>query len=107
MPGKQPKRGHAATVRRQKTLCPDARVAGPNSTAPSSAATGAWRSEFNVLHDLPHQIDRLRPFVDAFAYHYNHHGPHDALNGRTRAEYLNPRQRTPPPSHMSRTRKLA
>lgn len=50
---------------------------------------GAWRYEFYAVHDLPHQIDKLQPFVDAFAYRYNHHRPHDALDGKTPAEYLN------------------
>jgi transposase InsO family protein len=49
---------------------------------------GAWRYEFYAVHDLPHQIDRLQPFVDAFAHRYNHHRPHDALDGQTPAEYL-------------------
>lgn len=30
----------------------------------------------------------LQPFVDAFAHRYNHHRPHDALDGQTPAEYL-------------------
>src|SRR5690606_33943482 len=49
---------------------------------------GAWRYEFYAVNDLPHQIDRLQPFVDAFAHRYNHHRPHDALDGQTPAEYL-------------------
>lgn len=63
---------------------------------------GAWRYEFYAVHDLPHQIDRLQPFVDAFAHRYNHCRPHDALDGRTPAQYLsNPGNGTPPASHMS------
>lgn len=63
---------------------------------------GAWRYEFYAVHDLPHQIDRLQPFVDAFAHRYNHHRPHDALDGMTPAEYLSTfSYGDPPPSHMS------
>ena len=63
---------------------------------------GAWRYEFYAVHDLPHQIDRLQPFVDAFAHRYNHYRPHDALDGQTPAEYLSAfSSGTPPPSHMS------
>jgi putative transposase len=63
---------------------------------------GSWRYEFYAVHDLPHQIDRLQPFVDAFAYRYNHHRPHDALDGQTPAEYLNSfSRRSPQASHMS------
>jgi transposase len=64
---------------------------------------GAWRYEFYAVHDLPHQIDRLQPFVDAFAHRYNHHRPHDALDGLTPAEYLftATRKGAPTASHMS------
>jgi transposase InsO family protein len=50
---------------------------------------GSWRYEFYAVYDLPHRIENLQPFVDAFAYRFNHHRPHDALDGRTPAEYLN------------------
>lgn len=49
---------------------------------------GAWRYEFYAAYDLPHRLDKLQPFLDAFAYRYNHHRPHDALDGKTPAEYL-------------------
>lgn len=63
---------------------------------------GAWRYEFYAVHDLPCQIDRLQPFVDAFAHRYNHHRPHDALDGQNPAEYLSTfSSGAPPPSHMS------
>lgn len=63
---------------------------------------GAWRYEFYAVHDLPHHIDRLQPFVDAFAHRYNHHRPHDALDGQTPAEYLSTfSSGNPQPSHMS------
>lgn len=63
---------------------------------------GSWRYEFYAVHDLPHQIDKLQPFVDAFAHRYNNHRPHDALDGQTPAEYLsNLSSGNPPPSHMS------
>ena len=63
---------------------------------------GSWRYEFYAAYDLPHRLDQLQPLVDAFAYRFNHHRPHDALDGRTPAEYL----RTlscgkPSASHMS------
>ncbi len=63
---------------------------------------GAWRYEFYAVHDLPHQIDRLQPFVDAFAHRYNHYRPHDALDGQTPAEYLSTLSTgNHKPSHMS------
>ena len=63
---------------------------------------GSWRYEFYAVHDLPHQIDRLQPFVDAFAHRYNHHRPHDALDGQTPAEYLKTCScGNAQPSHMS------
>ena len=63
---------------------------------------GAWRYEFYAVHDLPHQIDRLQPFVDAFAHRYNHYRPHDALDGQTPAEYLSTfSSGAPKKSHMS------
>ena len=51
-------------------------------------AQGSWRYEFYACFDLPARIDKLQPFVDAFAHHYNHHRPHQALDDRTPAEYL-------------------
>ena len=63
---------------------------------------GSWRYEFYAVYDLPHQIKDLQPFVDAFAHRYNNHRPHDALDGKTPAEYLNSIScRKPKPSHMS------
>ena len=63
---------------------------------------GAWRYEFYAAYDLPHRLDRLQPFVDAFAHRYNHHRPHDALDGLTPAEYLKTcSSGDPPASHMS------
>ncbi len=49
---------------------------------------GSWRYEFYAVYDLPHSIDKLQPLVDAFAHRFNHHRPHDALDGKTPAEYL-------------------
>jgi transposase InsO family protein len=49
---------------------------------------GSWRYEFYAVYDLPHRIEKLQPLVDAFAYRFNHHRPHDALDGRTPADYL-------------------
>lgn len=51
-------------------------------------AQGSWRYEFYACYELPSQIDKLQPLVDAFAHRFNHHRPHDALDGRTPAEYL-------------------
>jgi len=62
---------------------------------------GAWRYEFYAAYDLPHRLDRLQPFLDAFAHRYNHHRPHDALDGKTTAEYLKTLSSAPKPSHMS------
>lgn len=63
---------------------------------------GTWRYEFYAVHDLPHQIERLQPFVDAFAHRYNHYRPHDALDGKTPAEYLSKAGNgNPTASHMS------
>lgn len=58
-----------------------------------------------VASILPHQIDKLQPFVDAFTHRYNHHRPHDALDGPALAEYLKTFSGAPlKPSHMSWTR---
>ena len=62
---------------------------------------GAWRYEFYACFDLPHRIDKLQTFVDAFAHRYNHHRPHQALGDRTPAEYLKTISGGPPASHMS------
>jgi putative transposase len=63
-------------------------------------AQGSWRYEFYAVHDLPSRIDKLQPLVDAFAYRFNHQRPHDALDGRTPAEYLKALSLGVPPSHM-------
>jgi len=63
---------------------------------------GSWRYEFYAAYDLPHRLDRLQAFVDAFAHRFNHHRPHDALDGRTPAEYLKSFScELPLPSQMS------
>ena len=64
-------------------------------------AQGAWRYEFYGCFDLPHRIDKLQAYVDAFAHRYNHHRPHQALGDRTPAEYLATISSGPPASHMS------
>jgi len=51
-------------------------------------AQGSWRYEFYASYDLPPQIHKLQPLVDAFAHRFNHYRPHDALDGKTPAEYL-------------------
>jgi putative transposase len=64
-------------------------------------AQSTWRYEFYATYDLPHRIDKLQAFVDAFAHRFNHHRPHDSLAGQTPAEYLQTLgQGDPPPSHM-------
>jgi putative transposase len=64
-------------------------------------AQSSWRYEFYATYDLPHRIDKLQAFVDAFAHRFNHHRPHDALGGRTPAEYLQTLGHGDPlPSHM-------
>lgn len=64
-------------------------------------AQSSWRYEFYATYDLPHRIDKLQDFVDAFTHRYNYHRPHDALGGRTPAEYLQALgQGDPPLSHM-------
>ena len=63
---------------------------------------GSWRYEFYAAYDLPHRLDKLQPFVDAFAHRFNHHRPHDALDGQTPAEYLRTlSDGNLPASHMS------
>lgn len=65
-------------------------------------AQSTWRYEFYATYDLPHRLDRLQDFVDAFAHRFNHHRPHQALGDRTPAEYLKTLGiGDPPPSHMS------
>ena len=64
-------------------------------------AQGSWRYEFYGCFDLPHRVDKLQTFVDAFAHRYNHHRPHQALGDRTPAEYLASISSGPPASHMS------
>ncbi|MEN9545020.1 MAG: hypothetical protein RLZZ598_1853, partial [Pseudomonadota bacterium] len=62
---------------------------------------GAWRYEFYESYDLPHRLDQLQPFVDAFAHRYNHVRPHDALDMQTPAQYLESISKgCPVPSHM-------
>lgn len=51
-------------------------------------AQGSWRYEFYACFDLPSRLAKLQPLVDAFAHRFNHHRPHQALGGRTPAEYL-------------------
>jgi putative transposase len=64
-------------------------------------AQSTWRYEFYATYDLPHRIDKLQAFVDAFAHRFNHRRPHDALGGQTPAEYLQTlSEGDPPPSHM-------
>ena len=63
-------------------------------------AQGSWRYEFYAAYELPHRLDRLQPLVDAFAHRFNNYRPHDALDGRTPAEYLKTISPEPPPSHM-------
>lgn len=62
---------------------------------------GAWRYEFYQCYDLPHRLDQLQPLVDTFAHRFNHFRPHDALDLKTPAEYLESlSQRDHSESHM-------
>ena len=63
-------------------------------------AQGSWRYEFYACFDLPARINKLQPFVDAFAHRYNHQRPHQALDDRTPAEYLAMIGSGHPASHM-------
>ena len=63
-------------------------------------AQSNWRHEFYASYELPHQIDKLQPLVDAFAHRYNHHRPHQALGDLTPAQYLSRLSPETPPSHM-------
>jgi len=63
-------------------------------------AQGSWRYEFYASYDLPRRLDRLQPLVDAFAHRFNHDRPHQALGGRTPAEYLSARSSETRASHM-------
>lgn len=63
---------------------------------------GSWRYEFYAAYDLPNRLDKMQLFVDTFAHRYNHNRPHDALDGRTPADYLKSISRgDPTASHMS------
>ena len=62
-------------------------------------AQSSWRYEFYSC-ELPHQIDKLQPLVDAFAHRYNHQRPHQALGDLTPAQYLIVLSPATPPSHM-------
>ena len=64
-------------------------------------AQGSWRYEFYACFDLPHRIDRLQTYVDAFAHRFNHHRPHQALGDQTPAEYLQAISSGHLASHMS------
>ena len=63
-------------------------------------AQSSWRYEFYACYDLPARLDKLQTYVDAFAHRFNHVRPHDALDGKTPAEYLQTISAAPP-SHMS------
>ncbi len=63
---------------------------------------GAWRYEFYACLDLPTRFDKIVQMADAFQPLYNHHRPHGALAGKTRAEYLSSRRADDTPeSQMS------
>jgi len=62
-------------------------------------APSSWRYEFYPSYDLPVQIDKLQPLVDAFAHRYNHHRPHQALGDLTPEEYLRRISPQTPTSH--------
>lgn len=65
-------------------------------------AQSTWRYEFYAIHDLPHHLDKLQREVDAFAHHFNHQRPHQALAMKTPAQYLESLSDAGmPASHMS------
>jgi len=51
-------------------------------------AQGTWRYEFYEAYDLPWTVSQLRPLVQAWEQVYNHLRPHQALRGRSPAQYL-------------------
>jgi putative transposase len=63
-------------------------------------AQASWRYEFYACYDLPSRIDKLQALVDAFSHRFNHYRPHNALDGRTPAEYLQALSAKTPASHM-------
>jgi transposase len=63
-------------------------------------AQSSCRYKFYACYDLPARLDKLQAFVDAFAHRFNHVRPHDALDGKTPAEYLQTISAAAP-SHMS------
>jgi hypothetical protein len=75
-----------------------------NGAVERSQSSG--RYEFYACFDLPHRIHQLQRHVDAFAYRYNHHRPHQALADLTPVQYLSAitisqRSSIPAQSHMS------
>jgi putative transposase len=91
----------AATNASSSSFC---RSNGPTSLAPSASPSRAG-DEFYVPYELPHQIDKLQPLVDAVAHRFNHYRPHQAVGDRTASEYLKtsaprpPRLICPEPGH--------
>lgn len=51
-------------------------------------AQGSWRYEFYEAYDLPWTLQELRPLVQAWQAFYNYLRPHQALQGRSPAQYL-------------------
>ena len=49
---------------------------------------GTWRYEFYATWELPHDLERLNRWIDAFADEFNTFRPHQALGGQTPAQYL-------------------
>ena len=83
---------------RHRSALPPSRPLLPGAVERSQST---WRYEFYACHDLPHRLDKLQPLVDAFAYRFNHHRPHQALGDLTPAEYLSTFSREEPqPSQM-------
>lgn len=65
---------------------------GLKPTNPGELVQVSWRYEFYAVYDLPHRLDKLQPFVDAFAHRVNYYRPHDAIDGITPAQYLSTHQ---------------
>jgi hypothetical protein len=49
----------------------------------------------------PGEVKAINPLIDSFQHLYNHHRPHGAFGGKTRACYLSERTKGSLPSHKS------
>ncbi len=63
-------------------------------------AQSSSRYEFYATYDLPHRIDKLQSFVDAFAHRYNHYRPHDAPLAENPRQSISSPQATDDPDRL-------